>query len=194
MNEAIRRPASRAWSRGRWRSSVRTKLPPNGRAVSAAVSRTTAPVSADQVSVTMPSAPAFETAAPRRGTATMGARTIGRSIPSNSLTAVLMTHGVPAAPARDTNQDQPALSATTGAAERVLPRAVVATARRAIGPAGATATDVLMFIRGRRRLRGTPVPSVKFRVVAGVPGLAQSRGAEVPVRTDLGGDRAQVAP
>jgi len=33
-----------------------------GRAVSAAVSRTTAPVSADHVSVTMPSAPAFDTA------------------------------------------------------------------------------------------------------------------------------------
>ena len=37
----------------------------------------------------MPSAPAFETAAASRGTATMGARTIGCSIPSNSHTGVL---------------------------------------------------------------------------------------------------------
>jgi hypothetical protein len=62
---------------------VSTKLPPNGRVVSAAVSRTTASVPADQVSVTMPSAPAFETAADKPGTAAIGACTIGRSIPSS---------------------------------------------------------------------------------------------------------------
>ena len=64
-------------------------MPPNGRAVSAAVSRTTAPMSADQVNVTMPSAPAFETAAAAWGMSTMGAWTIGCSIPSISHTGVL---------------------------------------------------------------------------------------------------------
>jgi hypothetical protein len=44
--------------------------------------------SADQVSVTMPRAPAFETAAASRGIAAMGAWTIGCSIPSNSHTGV----------------------------------------------------------------------------------------------------------
>ena len=67
---------------------MRTRLPQNGRAVSAAVSRITAPTSSDHVSVSMPSAPAFETAAASRGTATMGAMTIGCSIPSNSHTGV----------------------------------------------------------------------------------------------------------
>ena len=46
-------------------------------------------MSADHVSVSMPSAPAFETAAASRGTATIGARTIGCSIPSNSHTGVV---------------------------------------------------------------------------------------------------------
>ena len=55
----------------------------------------------------MPSAPAFETAALSRGSAASGAWTIGRSIPSVSHTAVLTSHGVPAEPPGDTNQDQP---------------------------------------------------------------------------------------
>src|SRR5271165_6606927 len=83
------------------------KLPPKGRAVSAAVSRTTAPASSDHVSVTMPSAPAFETAAASLGTAAMGAWTIGRSIPSKLHTGVVMSLGVPAGPAGDTSQRQP---------------------------------------------------------------------------------------
>ena len=42
----------------------------------------------DHVSVTMPSPPAFETAAASSGTATIAARTIGCSIPSSSQTGV----------------------------------------------------------------------------------------------------------
>jgi hypothetical protein len=55
------------------RRSECERLRPGLQAVSAAVSRTTAPASADHVSVTMPSAPAFETAAASRGIAAMGA-------------------------------------------------------------------------------------------------------------------------
>jgi hypothetical protein len=45
----------------------------------------------DQVSVTMPSPPAFETAAASSGTATMAAKTIGFSISSSSHTGVRIT-------------------------------------------------------------------------------------------------------
>ena len=44
----------------------------------------------------MPSAPALETAAASRGTAAIGAWTIGFSIPSSSPSEVLMSSGVPA--------------------------------------------------------------------------------------------------
>ncbi len=50
-------------------------------------------------------------------------------------------------------------------------------AARRVGRAGAAATVVLWLLRCRHRLSGAPVPSVKLRVVAGVPGLAQSWGA-----------------
>src|SRR5580704_1256376 len=153
-NDTIRRPASRAWSRRWCRSSVRTRLPQNGRSVSAAVSRTTAPTSSDHVSVSMPSAPAFETAAASRGTATMGARTIGCSIPSISHTGVLT------------------------AATPYCAATIVARSR----------------IRRRRRPGGPPVPAVKLREVARVPGLAEPRGAQIPVRADLAGGVPQVTP
>src|ERR1700722_16392221 len=153
-NDTIRKPASRAWSRRWCRSSVRTRLPQNGRAVSAAVSRTTAPTSSDHVSVSMPSAPAFETAAASRGTATMGARTIGWSIPSSTHTGVL-------------SAVTPYCAAT-----------IVARSR----------------IRRRRRLRGLPVPAVKLREVARVPGFAEPRGAQIPVWAGLAGGDAQVPP
>lgn len=35
---------------------------------------------------------------------------------------------------------------------------------------------------------------MKLRVVSGVPGLAQARVTEIPVRADLGSCRAQVGP
>jgi len=69
-------------------SPVRTRLPANGRAVSAAVSRTRPATSAVHVSAIVPSPPAFETAAVSRGTSAIGASTIGWSIPSNSHTGV----------------------------------------------------------------------------------------------------------
>src|SRR5580658_4298589 len=46
------------------------------------------PAGVDHVSVTIPSPPALETAAANSGTATMAARTIGCSMPSNSQTGV----------------------------------------------------------------------------------------------------------
>src|SRR5439155_13770074 len=48
--------------------------------------------------------------------------------------------------------------------------------------------------RRARGLTGPPVPSVKARVVARVPGLAESRRAQIPVRADLARRRAQVTP
>jgi invasion protein IalB len=65
-------------------------LPPNGRLVSAAVARITLATSAAQLSDTVPSAPAFDTAAASRGTAAgpTGAWTMGCSIPSSSHTGV----------------------------------------------------------------------------------------------------------
>src|SRR5580704_2759872 len=58
------------------------KLPPKGRSVSATVSRTGSPAGVDHVRASIPSAPAFETAAASPGTADIGAWTIGCSIPS----------------------------------------------------------------------------------------------------------------
>src|SRR5579863_2104070 len=49
-------------------------------------------------------------------------------------------------------------------------------------------------IRGRRRLRGPPVPAVELRVVPRVPGFAEPRGTQVPVRADLGRGGTQVMP
>src|SRR6185437_16326837 len=49
-------------------------------------------------------------------------------------------------------------------------------------------------IRGRHRPWGAPVPAVELREVARVPGFAEPRGAQVPVRADLAGGGAQVAP
>src|SRR6266508_6603269 len=48
--------------------------------------------------------------------------------------------------------------------------------------------------RGGRGLTGPPVPSVKGRVVTRGPGLAEPRRAQIPVRADLAGRRAQVTP
>src|SRR5271168_3181630 len=76
------------------------RLPPNGRSVSAAVSRTTSPAGVDHVSANMPSAPAFETSAASWGTADIGACTIGCSIPSTSQTGVRTDTTYPFAPAR----------------------------------------------------------------------------------------------
>jgi hypothetical protein len=47
---------------------------------------------------------------------------------------------------------------------------------------------------GARLGRVALVPAVEGREVACVPRLAQPRRAEVPVRTDFAGDRAQVVP
>ena len=63
--------------------------------MSAAVSRTTSPAGVDHVSATMPSAPAFETAAASSGTADIGAWTIGCSIPSSSQTGVRTDYHLP---------------------------------------------------------------------------------------------------
>src|SRR5664279_1813514 len=41
---------------------------------------------------------------------------------------------------------------------------------------------------------GAPVPSVEGRAVARGPGLAESRCAQIPVRADLAGRRAQITP
>jgi hypothetical protein len=54
----------------------------------------------------MPSAPAFETAAASPVMSDIGAWTIGRSIPSNSHTGVLISLGVPGGLAGDTSKDQ----------------------------------------------------------------------------------------
>jgi hypothetical protein len=63
--------------------------------VRAAVSRITSPTGSDHVNVTMPSPPAFETAAASSGTATIAAKTIGCSIPSSSQTGVRTTDTYP---------------------------------------------------------------------------------------------------
>ena len=63
-------------------------------------SRTTSPAGSDHVSVTMPSPPAFETAAASSGTATIAAKTIGCSIPSSSQTGVRTTATYPLDPGR----------------------------------------------------------------------------------------------
>src|SRR3954452_21646618 len=44
------------------------------------------------------------------------------------------------------------------------------------------------------RISDERFPPVERRDVAGVPGLAQPGGAQVPIRADLAGDRAQVVP
>src|ERR1700729_1079501 len=49
-------------------------------------------------------------------------------------------------------------------------------------------------VRGRDRAGRLAVPAVEVREVARVPGLAEPRGAQVPVRADLGGGGAQVTP
>src|ERR1700760_4551503 len=52
----------------------------------------------------------------------------------------------------------------------------------------------LRVVRRRHRLRGAPVPSVEWRVVACLPGFAQTGLAEIPVRADLAGDGPQIVP
>src|ERR1700735_2046699 len=100
----------------------------------------------------MPSAPAFETAAARRGMAAMGAWTIGCSIPSSSHTGVLTS---------------------------LAPSVILSVA----------------WLRIRRRHRlGAPVPAVELRVVLRVPGFAEPRSAQIPVRADLARGDAQVMP
>src|SRR5271165_1322175 len=64
----------------------------------------------------------------------------------------------------------------------------------ASGPAAAAATAALGLIRGRLRLRGPPVPAVEVRVVAGISGLAEPKGAQIPVRADLARGGTQVMP
>src|SRR5689334_3647959 len=49
-------------------------------------------------------------------------------------------------------------------------------------------------LRRGDRLTGLPVPAVELRVVAGGPGFAETRCAQIPVWADLGRGRAQVMP
>src|SRR5579862_7169832 len=57
------------------------------------------------------------------------------------------------------------------------------------------ASEDLRFLSRRGRLgRAGLAPAVEARQVARVPGLAKSRGAEVPVRTDFARNGAQIVP
>jgi SAM-dependent methyltransferase len=78
-------------SRSRW-SQARPRLMPNGRSVRFRVSSTDVPISAGDVHVTgsIPSPPAFETAAAKAGVTAppIGARTTGASMPTRSHSGV----------------------------------------------------------------------------------------------------------
>ena len=91
-NETTRTPAASAdASRSRW-SHASPRLTPNGRSVSCRVSSTIVAISSGDVHVSgsIPSAPAFETAAASVGVTAppIGARTTGASMPRRSHSGV----------------------------------------------------------------------------------------------------------
>src|SRR4051794_19561040 len=66
--------------------------------------------------------------------------------------------------------------------------------RSASAVSGSELSQTGAWFNAASALLGTLVPAVEVGEVAGLPGLPQPGGGEVPVRADLAGDLAQVLP